>query len=238
MGPVAPIGELGVQVSRARVARLLLAIILLLHLANVPAAWFRQLDRDFFGRDLYIDLFSVSSEGTIPTWLSASALLVCAGLLGLIARATKVRGARDARYWTGLAVLFLLMSADEACAIHERLGGPVRNMLGLEGFARFAWVIPAIAFVAVLGAVYVPFLFRLLPRTRRWFLAAGFLYLGGSVGMEMASGAHAERRGPGPGYEVLAALEEVLEMSGVAVFLWALLDHLGRCASATRITVT
>jgi hypothetical protein len=80
------------------------------------------------------------------------------------------------------------MSLDETATLHEKLLHPVRNALHAEGFFYFAWVIPGALFVLGFLAVTFGFLRRLAADTRRRFLVAGFIYVSGSLGMEMVGG--------------------------------------------------
>jgi len=67
------------------------------------------------------------------------------------------------------------------------------------------------------------------------FMLAGALYIGGAVGMELIAGPYAERYGmQNFGYSLLAMTEEAIEMTGIALFTYALLafgrDHIGAVA--------
>ena len=104
--------------------------------------------------------------------------------------------------------------------MREALGG------GELGILSFAWVVPAVVLVVVLGLVFLRFL-RDLPRsTRRRLLLAGGLYRGGAVGMEMAGAAYGEAHGIYCGtYSLIATAEEALEFAGLIVLIWAVLRH-------------
>ncbi|HEX7045156.1 MAG TPA: hypothetical protein VF203_11145 [Burkholderiales bacterium] len=216
--------------------RVLLVSIAIIHALNLPAVWLRYHDVPIRGGSYYVALFSVSSEGALPTWYSAVTLLLCAVLLGVIAAV--YRGQPFRAHWSALAVIFGLMSLDEATAIHEMLTTPLHARLNTGGALFFAWVIPGLAFVAVLALAYVRFLWSLPRRTGGLFLLAGATYVAGALGMEMAAGLYVEARGYTFVYGLMATAEEVLEMGGVALFIYGLLDHLehhvGRLEIALR----
>lgn len=221
--------------SKRATMRVLLVSIAIIHVLNLPAVWLRYHEVPIRGASYYVALFSVSSEGALPTWYSAVTLLLCAVLLGVIAAVH--RGQAFRAHWSALAVIFGLMSLDEATAIHEMLTAPLRARLHTGGVLFFAWVIPGLVFVAVLAFAYAKFLWSLPRRTSALFLLAGTTYLAGALGMEMAAGLYVETRGYTFAYGLLGTLEEVLEMGGVALFIYGLLDHLERHVGRLEIAL-
>ncbi|RPJ70541.1 MAG: hypothetical protein EHM24_15250 [Acidobacteria bacterium] len=174
-----------------------------------------------------VNLFDVDGEMNLPTWYSAATLLLAAALLAIIGRVHSVRRDGDARYWFGLAVLFLCVSTDEASFIHELLNPALRQTRFLPALLFSGWVIPGMALTVVVATLYAGFVRRLSPAVRRWFVLAAILYLGGALGVEMASAAHAFHYGRANlAYAVWTTVEEALEMAGVAVFVYALLRQL------------
>jgi hypothetical protein len=129
--------------------------------------------------------FDVGGEQTVGSWLSTVLLLLCALVLLQIGAAQRHRGAPYARHWLGLGIIFCGLSIDEAVSIHEMTIRPVHNLLGTSGVFLYAWVIPAIAFVAAVGVAYLGFLRHLEPAFRLRFVLAGALFVGGAVGFEM-----------------------------------------------------
>ena len=172
-------------------------------------------------------LFNLSEEGNVPTWFSATTLLLCACLLGITWQVVRAAGERHARHWAGLALVFLFMAIDEGASIHELLILPLRSLLATERALYFAWVIPYGIAAAFFALTYLRFLLALPRRTRAEFLAAGLLFVGGALGMEMLAPYVYDWSGAVtlPMF-VMLLVEETLEMLGVAVFVHALLDHL------------
>lgn len=182
------------------------------------------------GRDHQLGLFrlfNLSEEGNVPTWFSATTLLLCACLLAIIWRVVRAAGERHARHWAGLALVFLFMAVDEGASIHELLILPLRSLLDTEGPLYFAWVIPYGIAAGVFALAYLRFLLALPRRTAVLFLAAGLLYVGGALGMEMLAPYVYDwsAKVTLPMF-VMLLFEETLEMLGVAVLVHALLDHL------------
>lgn len=176
--------------------------------------------------DTYVSLFSVRSEGKIPTWYSACTLLFSSLLLVTIAFAKRVKRDRYFLHWIGLAIIFLWMSLDEATEIHEMTSDPLQSALNTKGLLYFAWVIPAIAFLMIFAVVYHRFVIDLPPKTRHLFLVAGVIYISGVLGMEMVGANYWSLYGENLTYGIMATVEEILEMSGILVFIYALLDYL------------
>jgi hypothetical protein len=133
-----------------------------------------------------------------------------------------------ATYWKWLAIVFLFLAVDEDASLHELLIQPLRERLPMAGPLYFAWVVPYGLAVLVVGLVYLKFVQSLPVRTRRLFVAAGSIYLAGALGFEFAGGwylSQVEASEDFP-YSLLVAVEELLEMSGIVLFIYALLDHL------------
>lgn len=184
----------------------------------------------------FIRSFDLDQEGNLATWFSVALLFVNAMLLAGIAAVR--RGGPAARAWAGLALLVLAMSAEEAAALHEMTVLPLRNLLGAGGLLYYTWVVPGAILAACVAAVYLPFVVRLPARTRNLFLFAGFVYVCGAIGFEMVGGRHAARHGvDNLAYKLLAQVEEALEMAGLVVLLYALMDYLGRYAGPVTLRV-
>lgn len=177
----------------------------------------------------FIDVFNVNDEPSIPTWYASAALAVSAALLAAIAATLRARReARDLPAWTALSVIFTLLSLDEIAGIHERVGRLLHDILRLDGFFRFAWVLPALALLPLVGGTFLPFLSRLAPRRRRQFVAAGLVFVGGTVGMEMIGAKVYSAAGDKLtlGFAVCCHAEEFLEMLGIVLFNAALIEQL------------
>lgn len=167
-------------------------------------------------------LFDLGAERNIPTLYSSAALLCCAALLALIASA-KNNG--ESRQWWGLALIFCFLCADEAFAFHERLIHPLQTLFNVSGPLYYAWVIPYGILVGLFVALYGGFTLRLPSATRRLFLLAGAMYLSGALGFELIEGIYSSRAGDTL-FAVLITFEECLEMSGIIVFIYALMSYL------------
>lgn len=181
------------------------------------------------GRDDLEDFlitFDLDAESNLPTWFASMSLLACAVLLGRIAARARATGARFAGHWRALAGIFAVLSLDEVARLHEHLGR-LQALWDTHGPFYFAWVIPGATAVLVLAAVFARFLGQLPGATRARFIAAGAVFVTGALVVEAIGGWRAETMGMNNmTHSLIATVEEVLEMAGVAMFLVALLRHL------------
>lgn len=217
-----------ITLSPLKITRALGVAALLLVLASITG----QLTKYVLGHDFVyglIRLFYVDYENNIPSYFSASLLLLAALLLALITALKKAAHAAYGFQWALLSFTFLYMAIDEAASIHELLIGPMRGLLGQQagGIFFFAWVIPGIAVAMVFGLSYLKFLLHLPAKTRGRFVIAATLYLGGAIGMELIGGRYADLHGmENLAYSMTATVEESLEMAGVIVFIYTLLNYI------------
>jgi len=177
----------------------------------------------------FIPLLDFAAEASIPAWYSSMLLMLAALSLGLIGWTKSAEGDAFSRHWLGLAAIFFLLSLDEGVAIHERIAFPIERIFQLQGIFYYGWVIPGLLFVATVGFIYLRFLRHLPTRTRRGFILAGVVYVGGALGMEMLEGAYHTRWGyETPVYAAMVAIEETMEMAGVAILVHTLADYAAR----------
>ncbi len=164
-------------------------------------------------------LFSTDDEANVPTWFSA-VLLVAVAVISLgISGVLRARGGPLRRYWVGLAAVFAYLSIDELAMVHEELIWQLEDLAEAGGFLAFPWVVVAAPLVAVFVLVYARFLWRLPRHIATLLVASGALYVGGALGLEIAG---APLVGLNLPYVLLTSAEELLEMLGAALCLYAL----------------
>ena len=220
--------ELHGSLSPRRVACLLAVVVTCLTLLSIMGRLALILLPDFPLRDFTARLFDLDQEVNVPTVYSTLTLLICSALMAVIARSELMMSSRHGLPWRLLSLIFLGLALDELLSFHEELTGRV-DIGTLNRFTRFSWVVVGSCLVVVLAVAFGRFFLRLPPMTRRLFLLAGMLFVGGSIGMEAIGGYYG-----GPGrqdslpYVVVAHVEEVLEMAGIVVLIYALLSYLRR----------
>ena len=170
--------------------------------------------------------FDLDHEPSLCAWFSTCLLLACAATLACLAIASRQQRRHHTVSWVGLAVLFLVLSLDEAIMIHEMADNTLRELLRTSGPFYFPWVIPGFLFVACVGAIFIRFLWTLPRRTRNRMFVSAALFLGGALGMEMVGTMCFLRAGiESPNYIASMTAEELLEMLGTVLFLHTLLDY-------------
>jgi hypothetical protein len=185
----------------------------------------------------WVALFDVNREQNIPTYYQGASILFAAALLTVIARHAWAHAVAHKWAWTILAAGFAVLSMDETCMLHEQFAALVnRDGHSFSGLLRYSWVIPAGAAVLFIGACYIRFLLWLPASTRYRFLAAAAIYLAGAIGMEMVGGWYDEHHGANNlTCQMLANIEELMEMSGIAAFIVALLDYMAVQIGAIQV---
>lgn len=235
-----PNGTIVFTVSARRLAKVLLALVLFLVIAHLVFALnYHRFGYDFFGATQLYVLFDLHGEVTIPTWYSSSLLLFSALILALIAIAKQRVRDSYRLHWAGLSLMFLALSIDEAADVHGAVSYRLQTALDTSGPLTYAWVIPASVIALLVALVYLRFMVHLPPAIRLRFLLAGGLFVGGALGLEVIEAAY-DSAGGGDSvlYLIMVALEEALEMSGVIVFIAALLAYLRTLAPTVSFTIT
>lgn len=207
----------------ARVAAVIVALVL----ASLAMDAIRLVvDNPIRGAGTLMALFDLDAERSVPTWFQT---LLLAGTGALLLLWRDVLGAgRSGRWgWPLLGLTFLALSFDEMAALHERLIGPMRSLLDIDGGPLyFAWIIPVALLLVLWVALLVPFLWSLPRPTLVRFLAAGAVFVSGALGVEMMGGILSSTIGESSAvYNLATTLEEALEMAGALLFLRAVLLH-------------
>jgi hypothetical protein len=243
-GLPAPGSTVKVPISFRKIMQVLVAVVVCLTVAHLAGQYYRH----FIGDDpLWLKLakkFDLNQEEySVPTWYQTVMLFSCFQLLVINAAVASVEANRYAGYWAVLAFIYLYLSADEFLQIHERMEA-LRSVFQTSGAFYYTWVIPYGIFVLVVALAYLKFLFHLPDRTRSLFIAAGVLYVGGALGMEMVAGlfvdSHLNKLAAEGTFTtaVLIAIEELLEMLGIVVFIKGLLSYLTLHVETNEVTTS
>jgi hypothetical protein len=224
-----PAFTLSIDVSPKKVAWALVLLALCLTAASMAGHFLRPVLGEV------AKLLSVGSDVGIPAWYSSLALFFASVLVMTIAAARKARGDRRYLYrWTFLSVIFLYLSADEMLALHEKASStlvqPVLKATPYSSSAllNYPWVVLYGPLVLILALAYLRFWFDLPATTRLLFFVAGGLFVGGGIVVEVFNGWYAAVYGTG---DLVAAtmthFEELCEMLGIIVFIYALMAYVG-----------
>jgi hypothetical protein len=178
--------------------------------------------------------FDLGHEPSLPALYSSAVMLANACLLFFLGRYDLSGGTFRRANWYALSFLFVLLGIDEVVMFHE-MGTAALDRLDLSGPFYFSWIIPGFIFAAAIGLGFARFLLSLNRPTGFLLFLAGFIFISGAIGMEFIAGlifaaAGSEEEALKSIEHVLVqAVEEALEMAGVALFLCTLLDYVNRC---------
>lgn len=220
--------NLSFRLPAKRIVLILWAIALLLCILSVAFTayeWHLGVNNTYWIYQIN-DLFNVDQEGNIATWYNAMLWFMATVLTFVIAHFQLQQKNRWRFHWVGLAVLFFYLTLDEAAAIHEIFTIPLRESLSLGGYLDFAWVLVGIPFALIMMGIFARFVLALPKWTKRLFILAGLIFLGGAVGIEAISANEWYLHdGPTLLYSAINAFEEFFEMSGVIILIYALLRY-------------
>ncbi len=184
----------------------------------------------------FLRLLNVSSEQSIPTYVSVINLLLASILIFIIYSYEKTNKQNGAGYWLFLSILFLYLSIDESASIHEKFGN-IHAYLVREEFIpqilhTYSWIAFGVFFVFAVSIVLLPFVRKLPTDTRRYFLIAGCVFVTGAIGFEylgawmLETGVVESRQDMT--HLVRRLFEEGFEMYGVVIFNCALYREIVR----------
>ena len=216
------------ELSPRRVLMVLFGTICFLVVASsLGIAWFINYPPvDYM--PMLVNLFNLNLESNIPAFYSSLQLIVASALLFSIGGSHK-KSAQPWVLWYVLAAIFVFLAVDEFASIHESLTDHVRESLGTSGYLFYAWVIPYGIAVLLLGLLFARFLLRLPRATMIWFMVSGTTFIAGAVGFEMLGGNYVTSPDAREVvYSLLYTCEEMLEMVGIALFIYALMTYITR----------
>jgi hypothetical protein len=190
-------------------------------------------------------IMNPDNEKTIPTLFSAFLIFLCAVLLWVISRYNIQKKVKHGLYWRALSLIFLFLALDEGTQIHELVNDSMvilmkNTALSLkpERLFQTPWIFPYLIFSLTVALIFIPFLFQLPKRTRNLFLTSGVIYLVGAIVLEMFSMRQADLAGRISITHIgMYTVEEFLEMSGMVLFLYSLLDYITREIGPVSLTL-
>ncbi|HEV7330648.1 MAG TPA: hypothetical protein VGN63_06360 [Flavisolibacter sp.] len=176
-----------------------------------------------------VPLFSLNGEYTFPSLFSTFILWFSAALLWFISYRKKNVADKESFYWKGLSLVFVFLGLDELLTIHENFAR-IEPFLSkyIQVFSKFMYWTVAYGFLVILFAIFFSRFYLRLPKsTRIRFGVAATLYVGGAIGMEIAGAWFTKMYTmPAVSRGIFAAVEEGMEMTGIVLFIKALLLYI------------
>ncbi|MBX7257622.1 MAG: hypothetical protein K1Y02_14775 [Candidatus Hydrogenedentes bacterium] len=232
-----------VDISTRRVLFVLLTITgILLALHSVG-----QISRLAFGHANLkglVPLFCVEDEFNVPSFWSAILWLMSGAVSGFITLCERRAATKHVVYWAGICILCSYFALDETVQIHERLGTVMVSLVAARGgkvnaLLYYLWVVPGGLFALAVFVLYSRFLLALPRRVAVLFVVSGVLFLSGALCMELYEGTlDAAGKYMGPLYTVCVTIEEGLEMVGVSVFVYTLLEYVATAHGQIELKVS
>jgi hypothetical protein len=211
--------HLNFNLDARRTVRFLVSVMLVLLAAHVLAMQASFNDdlglKEALGFEYWqVAIFDLDEEESFGTWFSAANLLFASLLFFKQSDVCRSSADRMHYWWFALGLGFCLMSVDEVVGMHELI-----NTI----FDESVWAGLSLALVAAAFLGFIPFLWRYRWQTSGLFIFAGILFTGGAVGVEQLSGTDVNSLE----YNMLTGLEEGLEMSGVILAIYTVLQLMG-----------
>lgn len=206
---------------------LITGLLLILHLCSFWLTATRSAESTYVKwMDLY---FNFNHENNFPSYFSTFLLLFSAFLLYFIAKVLPPSD-WDKNRWHLLSYIFLFLSLDEAVEIHERIGAYTQRLIKNDfyGILQWMWIVPYTILVVVFGLYFLKFLFRLPSNIRKLFILSGGIYVFAAAGIEAIEGFLNKRADPGIVVPITTTLQELLEMVGIILFIYALLHFISQ----------
>lgn len=224
-----------IEINPKKVLIGFLSIITFLLIANLIGV----ISKNHFNYDYFLNpLFDFDTERNIPTLYSSVAIIICSILLSIIAIIHK-RQNKSFIPWVGLSLIFLFLAIDETAQIHEKLSDPTRASLDTpeEGLLRFAWIIPYGIASLIFLITYLRFLIRLPKKTMKLFILSGGIFVLGAIGFEALGGLPILWSNRTI-YGLVLTCEELLEMVGIAFFIYTLISYITNQFGKIKISIS
>lgn len=215
-----------IKISPEKTVLVLGLIALVFLIANLAGYALKYLPSDALVKDFV--LFNLDHEGNLPTYFSSLLMLYAGLLLCWIAIYKKQSRQANVLHWAVLSIIFVCMAIDESASIHELSIRPLRSLFCATGVFYYAWIIPGICFVVFILIMYARFIIRLPSKTRLFFIIGGTIFISGAIGVEMLGGLYKVMYDTRDAltYGILTTIEEILEISGVILFIYGLMDYI------------
>ncbi len=168
-------------------------------------------------------IVGLNREQNVGAWYSALLIFASAFLLMVVGRRASRSNDKDAVHWYILAWIFVALSFDEACSVHEMVMELLQGRLHTSGPLLYAWVVPALILVPLFAIAYIPFLRRIRSPYGAWIFISGAVFVAGALGMEMIGGMVSENK---VAFTISFLVEESLELAGMTSFFLAILSYL------------
>ncbi len=214
-----------IELSAGKSFKVCLSIIGVMFLLNVGVL-IAQFGFNVPAKNYFVHLFNMEYEYNLPSIWSAVQLLYAAILLYVLSRQMFDENNKYKWLWGLLSLAFFYLCLDEAFELHEKSMKITHQLLNTGGIFYYSWVIPAGVALFIMGIVYLKFTLALPKRTRNLFIISAIIYAGSAIFFELLEGP-IEQAGHWMNlpYSILVLIEETLEMLGICLFTYSIIDY-------------
>ncbi len=172
-------------------------------------------------------MFNFDEEYNIPTVFSFLLFCIISYLAGVISYITEKNKGPYVLQWMGISLIFAFLGLDEIISLHEQWEVVLHVSLHTTGILRYIWQLPYVIFFMFIMAAYVPFWKNLKSSIRHAMTWSAVAYLMGVIVFETLGGWYFSNHGErNIIYMSFATAEEIMEMLGLTIFIYALLEYL------------
>lgn len=209
------------KVDPKKIALLLLRITLSLLLLNIIG----QLFGDLLGPKSGSVFLEFAQKQSLLRLFTTLLLVICSGLLLLIALRNKERRSGKYIHWMGLCLIFFLLAIAKDTSLDEQFGALLQSTLGISRSVVFM-IAYGVAFILI-PILYLRFIFQLPKPTLKWFIAGSITFLTGAFLLDLVTaylGKILDHRAFA--YIGSSSMEVFLETSGIIILIFTLLSYL------------
>lgn len=232
----------GVRTSRLKTA-VLITVICVLFIGSLSNFLIYQvIDDDNSPWAKVLFRLDLGHEPSLPNYCSS--LLILLAAITTFCCAPLSRHFAPKRAWFILATILVMASIDETVMIHETMNSMGARMGVPEIPYLFTWTLFGALFALTTFVIVFPVLGDLSKRNRTRVIASGIVFLLGALGVENLAAVLFETvGGEEEGVRLLEhwflqTIEESLEMVGMAIYWFAVFDHLIERQSEFRFQFT
>ena len=233
--------EVSLLLTPRTITVFLLVITFILVIAHVIAVSLEiNLPEESKIRRVIVQYFYFGSEANFPTYFSALLLLVSSILSFYIYKIDSLRNdIKNLKYWRSISLILLFLSMDEAVQIHEQMMSVMHYLIpNLPDILASAWVIPYALIFLFIAFFFSKFILSLPYKTRNLIILAGLTFVTGAIALEVfESYLYNEYGAKHFTFLIAVTLEELLEMAGIVLFIYALLDYILLRFTRLRVTI-
>ncbi|RDV15340.1 hypothetical protein DXT99_09780 [Pontibacter diazotrophicus] len=171
--------------------------------------------------------FNMDFEQTLPTYVSTINLFIASALLALV---SKFKRSIQDKYWLHWSILsfgFLFLSIDESISLHELLvDSVILDLFNISEQFHIGSSILILSCAVISILFFSKFVLHLPNKTKVRFIISGVIFVFGAAGMEAIGGYILSDGYQKVAYNIGVIIEESLEMTGVLLFIRAVLYYI------------